>query len=278
MQYCPVFLYQLYAFPFEGSVYRETVHVLHGLLGKTHRDIYAYPDTALLTQLEWKIVQVFWYLRLLGYPMAYIMLEATFWSHTFRVCPACLIPRPETEHLVEIVLETLPEDKVQSVVELGVGSGAVLLSLAMARPQWHMTATDISEKALCIAKYNAGIHKIHEKVVWHCGDWLSGLGQFDAIVSNPPYVAPSLEYRFSPLCFEPSQALFSDEGGLRDLHAVIAASFQHIKPGGWIFLEHGAFQGKAVQQCLLNSGFDTVKTAQDLSGRDRMTRGRKKRH
>lgn len=269
-----LYLYHLYFFSLQSDLYRDTCRAFSSLLGKTDSALYAYPHHSPLNERECGVILLFWFLRTLGYPMAYILLEQDFWQSTFKVCPACLIPRPETEHLVEAVIETLPCTEKRAVAELGVGSGAVVLTLAQQCPSWSMTATDISASALCVAQLNAKSQHLYERIHWHQGDWLTGLGQFDAIVSNPPYVEDCTAYRLSSLCFEPGCALFAGTDGMAALQALIDASVGHLRQGGWLFLEHGADQGEAVRFRLRQRGFDDVQTRCDLAHKERVTLGR----
>jgi release factor glutamine methyltransferase len=208
-----------------------------------------------------------------GEPIAYLTGEREFWSMTLHVVPGVLIPRPETELLVELLLEHLPADRPAQVADLGTGSGAIALALARERPGWNILATDRSSETLAIARENAtrlGIGRID----WRLGAWfepLAGL-RFDAIVSNPPYVAsddPHLAQ--DDVRFEPSGAFDGGPDGLDELRSIIEGSPAHLKPGGWLVLEHGCDQGPAVRALLQTAGLGDIRTHCDLAGLERAT-------
>jgi release factor glutamine methyltransferase len=216
--------------------------------------------------------------RAAGEPVAYILGRKGFWSLELEVTPGVLVPRPETELLVERALAlNLPEQA--RVADLGTGSGAIALALASARPRWRITATDISTQALAVARANAlrlgltGLELVE-------GDWLGCLtGTFDLLLSNPPYVAaddPALEQ--PELTCEPRLALVAADGGLAALHAIISDAPAHLEPGAWLLLEHGATQAAAVAGALVARGFAQVRSHPDLAGRERMTEGQWPRH
>jgi len=212
--------------------------------------------------------------RLDGEPVAYILGEREFFGLKFRVTPATLIPRPETELLVELALAHVrPQGRV---LDLGTGSGAIALAIAHARPDAQVTAVDISVAALDVARQNAhglggvNVHFLHS-------DWFAALDAacFDLIVSNPPYIAagdPHLAR--GDLCFEPRTALASGTDGLDDIRRLIAGAMAHLNAGGWLLLEHGYDQAAASRSLLLSHGFDEVFSAMDLAGIERVSGGR----
>ncbi|MFN4291978.1 MAG: peptide chain release factor N(5)-glutamine methyltransferase [Permianibacter sp.] len=213
--------------------------------------------------------------RQLGEPVAYLTGEREFWSMPFLVTSDTLIPRPETELLVEQTLARLPADQPQVVVDLGTGSGAIALALAKERPQWQLTATDASFAALRIAEKNARRLKL-DNVHFEYGSWYAPLAgqRFAAIVSNPPYVAdrdPHLSQ--GDVRFEPNSALVSGDDGLDDIRQIVAGAPAHLLPQGWLLLEHGYDQGEPVAALLRQHGFGAVETLRDLAGQPRVTLG-----
>jgi release factor glutamine methyltransferase len=212
--------------------------------------------------------------RAAGEPVAYILGRKDFWTLELRVSPAVLVPRPETELLVERALALHPGAEAK-VADLGTGSGAIALALASARPGWQVLATDLSAAALGVARANAVALGL-ERVEIVQGDWLACLPgrSFQLLLSNPPYVAaadPALEQ--PELLCEPRLALVAPEGGFAALHRIIQDAPDHLEPGGWLLLEHGAAQAAAVAGALVARGFAQVRSHRDLAGRERMTEG-----
>ncbi len=215
--------------------------------------------------------------RLAGEPMAYIFGEREFFGLTFKVTPATLIPRPETELLVELALERLPSGRTCRVLDLGTGSGAVALSIAHARPSTQVIAVDVSKAALAVARENVRRLGL-ENVSLLASEWFSALAgqRFDLIVSNPPYVAagdPHLQQ--GDLRFEPASALASGPDGLEDIRRIIASAPAHQLPGSWLLLEHGCDQGARVRDLLQRAGFANVFSANDLAGHERVSGGQR---
>jgi release factor glutamine methyltransferase len=214
--------------------------------------------------------------RARGEPVAYITGSRGFWSLDLEVTTATLIPRPETELLVELALERLPRDSICAVADLGTGSGAVALALASERPQCRVTATDASAAALEVARRNAARLGI-DNVAFVQGDWMVPLGdaRFELIVSNPPYIEADDEHLVrGDLRFEPATALASGRDGLDDIRRIVATARAHLAPGGWLLFEHGWNQGDAARALLRQAGYDDVFTAQDLEQRDRVSGAR----
>jgi release factor glutamine methyltransferase len=212
--------------------------------------------------------------RAAGEPLAYITGERAFHGLTLQVTPDVLVPRPETETLVDWALEWLATSgDAPAVVDLGTGSGAIALSLASACPPAQICAVDRSRAALAVAGANAQALRLH--VEWLESDWWSALAgrRFDAIVSNPPYIAAA-DAHLAALRHEPLQALTPGGDGLSALRAVVAGAADHLSPHGWIVLEHGHDQADAVQVMLRRAGFRAVQTRTDLSGNPRCTGGR----
>lgn len=210
-----------------------------------------------------------------GEPMAYLVGEREFMGHAFTVNPAVLIPRPETELLVEAALLAVQGRADPAILDLGTGSGAVAVSLALALANARVTATDLSVEALAVAQHNAQRHGA--RVQWWQGDWYGALppeSQFDLIVSNPPYVRkddPHLDQ--GDLRFEPVTALTDGYDGLAALRQIVSGAAQYLKPGGSIWLEHGFDQGSDVRDLLGSAGYNHVKTMVDLAGHERITGG-----
>jgi len=215
--------------------------------------------------------------RALGEPIAYILGEKEFWSLPLAVGPGVLVPRPETELVVERALSHLPIEAQSDALDLAAGSGAIALAIASERPRCRITATDLSASAIETTRANAARLGLAERVAIARGAWFEPVAarKFDLIASNPPYIAvgdPRVEPGVSR--FEPPQALFSGPTGLEALQSIIAGAPQHLVPGGWLVVEHGDTQGDAVRQLFARAGFDAVQTHRDLAGRDRCTEGR----
>ena len=208
--------------------------------------------------------------RLAGEPLPYITGWAAFYGLDLQVDARVLCPRADTETLVDWALAILPP--AARAVDLGTGSGAIALALKHQRPDVHMHACDISADALAVAKANA--QRLGLEVAFSQGAWLAGLSQvFDAVVSNPPYIADA-DPHLAALAHEPKQALTSGADGLDDLRAIIAQAPACLKPGGWLLLEHGYDQASAVRQLLQAKGFVEVQSRKDLAGIERCSGGR----
>ena len=210
--------------------------------------------------------------RATGEPLAYIVGSRDFWSLRLAVTPAVLVPRPETELLVERALALRPEE-FGRIVDLGTGSGAIALTLAHERPGWQVTATDVSEEALAIARANAESHNL-KRVRFLRGSWYEPLvgRTYDLIVSNPPYVAADDPAMRDPaLLHEPRGALTPGPDAMASLRAIIASAPDYLERDGWLLLEHGADQAPAVAHELVARGLRHVRSHRDLAGHYRMT-------
>ncbi len=210
-----------------------------------------------------------------GEPVAYITGYRGFWTLDLEVTPATLIPRPETELLVELALQRLPPGFSGRVADLGTGSGAIALAVARERAQARMIATDASVAALEVARRNAERHAIDNVSFVH-GDWLAPLaGQsFELIISNPPYIEAADPHLVrGDLRFEPASALASGSDGLDAIRRIVGSARDHLDPGGWLLFEHGWNQGGAARELLAGAGYAEVFTAQDLEQRDRVSGG-----
>ena len=211
-----------------------------------------------------------------GEPVAYLIGHRGFWTLDLLVTPAVLIPRPETEVLVELALARIPLGVEFRVVDLGTGSGAIALAIASERPHTHVLATDASAAALAVAKANAQRFGINN-VEFAEGNWCAPLGTrvFDMMVSNPPYIAvDDAHLAQGDLRFEPGSALASGADGLDAIRQIIDAAPRHLASGGWLLLEHGFDQGASVRGLLGQCGLIEVQTWQDLADQDRISGGR----
>lgn len=214
--------------------------------------------------------------RLSGEPVAYILGEREFYGLVFKITHAVLIPRPETELLVELALARILDNESQRVLDLGTGSGAVAIALAKHRPYAAVTAVDQSAEALAIAQENA-VRLEASNLRLLQSDWFGALDrqQFDIIVSNPPYVAkrdPHLEQ--GDLRFEPTQALVGGADGLECIRRIVEGAPQHLNHGGWLLFEHGFDQAERSREMLLAAGFAEVFSAPDLAGILRVSGGK----
>lgn len=212
--------------------------------------------------------------RLNGEPIAYLLGEREFYGLNFIVTPATLIPRHDTELLVELALQRIPQ--CGRVLDLGTGSGAIALSIAHARPDAEVTAVDASSEAFNVAQENARRLNISNVRLLR-SDWFSALPgeRFDLIVSNPPYIAASdAHLAQGDLRFEPRSALASGTDGLDDIRRIGAQAKTHLNEGGWLLFEHGYDQAERVRALLQQDGFNEVFSARDLAGIERVTGGR----
>ena len=218
--------------------------------------------------------------RLVGEPMAYILGRREFYGRECAVSPAVLIPRPETEHLLEAALAALPEGG--SLWDLGTGSGIIAVSAKLERPDARVRASDISAEALAMARRNA--RTLGADIEWAQGSWFDAVVQpdspfrqpensrFDVIVSNPPYIeAGDSHLAAGDLRFEPPDALTDFADGLSCIRTIAAGTRQHLKSGGRLLFEHGYNQGTAVREILAAAGFTDIATQTDLAGLDRVT-------
>ncbi len=213
--------------------------------------------------------------RAAGEPVAHITGTREFWSLALAVTPDTLIPRPETELLVELALLRMSTPR-GAVADLGTGGGAVALALATERPAWSVTATDRSAAALAVAQDNAAAHELRN-VRFARGDWCEALGdqRFDLIVSNPPYIAESDPHlRRGDLRFEPSSALAAGVEGLDAIRRLARCSRAHLNDGAWLLFEHGLDQGAACRTILTEFQYQEIVTFRDLEHRERVSGGR----
>ncbi len=212
--------------------------------------------------------------RINGEPVAYITGQRDFWSLNLAVSPATLIPRADTETLIEWALE-LPLPANSRVVDLGTGTGAIALALASEQPSWAVSGVDYQADAVALAQANARRNQL-ERVRFQQSDWFSAVdGRFDLIVSNPPYIDADDEHLSQgDVRFEPRSALVADDNGLRDLALIIDRAPHYLKADGWLLLEHGWQQADAVCELLRQRGFADVDNRRDLGGQPRISGGR----
>lgn len=245
-------------------------HVLH----KSRTFLYTYPEET-LTPTQWEQFQNLISARSEGMPVAYLTGSREFWSYAFHVTQATLIPRPETELLIELALKHLDAELPLRVLDLGTGSGAIAITLAKERPAWRITATDYSPAALEVAAGNA--QRLNTCVSFIESDWFSALPNlplFDAILSNPPYIAdkdPHLEQ--GDLRFEPSLALRGGEDGLEAYRIIIKQSLARLTPNGLLLLEHGHDQSREILSLLQKHGYQHVQCWSDWQGHGRISGG-----
>ena len=212
-----------------------------------------------------------------GEPVAYLVGTRGFWTLDLTVTPDTLIPRPETERLVELALERIPLNTAARIVDLGTGSGAIALAIARERPHSRVIATDASEAALVVARLNAERNSI-VNIAFRAGSWFAPVAgeRFDLVVSNPPYIeSDDPHLKEGDLRFEPATALAAGHDGLDDLRVIATEAASHLTQRGWLLVEHGWNQGDAVRDLFTAAGLTEVHTATDLEGRDRITLGRR---
>ncbi len=246
-------------------------------LKKQRAFLYAYGDDILadetLERIEALISE-----RLRGVPIAYLVKEREFWSLSFHVTPHTLIPRPETELLIELALNLYGAHETCSVLELGTGTGAISIALATEKPHWQLITSDQSINALAVAEKNIKRHHVKNITLIH-SNWFDQIpdAAFDLIISNPPYLADDDPHQHQgDLRFEPKEALISDENGLSDLNIIIQESIKYLKQDGLLLLEHGYNQRKAVMDKLSLTGYKNVRCWQDTNNNDRVSTGWKK--
>ncbi len=249
---------------------RERRALLAHALGVARERLVAHPETLVNAAAFERYAQMAGE-RQKGTPMAYLLGVQEFYGHSLLVTPAVLIPRPDTEILVERALQALGERSCARVLDLGTGSGCIALALASARPGWTVVATDRSIAALQVAQKNC--RRLGVRLLLAAADWYAPIGgRFDLIVSNPPYIARS-DPHLAQLHDEPRTALTDGADGLTALRSVIAGARAHLAPGGQLLVEHGYEQGEATRMLMRDRGFCAVQTFRDLAGHERVCAG-----
>ena len=251
--------------------------LLQQVLGVNRAWLIAHANDALQTSRDAEF-QALLTRRLAGEPIAYLIRQREFYGLTLRVSPATLIPRPDSETLVDAALEKIPHPSTKpiAVLDLGTGSGAIALAIAHNRPQANVLAVDASDAALSVAQDNARELTLNN-VQFALSNWYAKLAEqrFDVIVSNPPYIAqndPHLSQ--GDLRFEPLSALAAGLDGLDDIRQITEQGLIHLKPQGWLMLEHGFDQGAAVRELMAQAGLVDITSKQDLGGNERVTLGK----
>jgi release factor glutamine methyltransferase len=248
--------------------------LLEYVTGLTRASFRASPERELPARAGWSFQQLV-KRRMQGEPIAYIRGQQEFWSLMFEVNAHVLIPRPDTELLVERALERLPPEDSGNIADLGTGSGAIALSIAHERPRVNVHAIDCSPRALDVAARNAARLNIRN-VKFSQSDWFGALPgeRFNLIVSNPPYIAESDPDLHSQVRkHEPPTALIAGRTGMEAIEQLVVGAWDHLLPGGWLALEHGWKQAAAVRNLLVRSGFTHVRSHADLAGHERVTEG-----
>jgi release factor glutamine methyltransferase len=256
---------------------RDAELLLLHVIQRDRAFLLTHPDAELSPQQAQQYKQ--WLRRRAAHePIQYILGEQEFFGLTFRVTPDVLIPRPETEHLVEALLARVPHDQPLQIIDVGTGSGAIAVALAHSLLQAQITALDISDGALAVAQRNAETHQVADCIRFLHSDLLSAVAgeQFDAVVSNPPYVAETDRDSLEPQVrdYEPASALFAGRSGLDIYKRLVPQAREVLKPHGWLFMEIGQGQQDALSQLL--SGWNSVGFINDLQGIPRVACAQRK--
>lgn len=241
-------------------------------LDKSRSYLVAFADevlsSSILSQLEKDVQQLE-----KGYPLAYLLGKKAFWDMELRVTEATLIPRADTETVIEVAQTLLPVSTTANIIDLGTGSGAIAIALSRIFTQSTITATDSSADALAVAQLNAESWQT-APITFKQASWLTGFGagEFDLIVSNPPYIVEG-DVHLDKLAYEPITALTAPNNGLSDLKTIITQSQFALNPRGWLLLEHGYDQGQLVRDLFDDTLWENVLTHRDLGGNERVTQG-----
>jgi release factor glutamine methyltransferase len=252
----------------------EARALLAHVLGITRERLIAYPETCVAPEVSARF-EALAQRRRSGEPLAYLKGEQEFYGRRFIVSPAVLIPRPDTETLIDVALACLREIRQPRVLELGTGSGCIAITLKLECPEAMITAIDVSADALAVAEANA--RALGGAIEFRAGHWFEAVGtpvRYDLIVSNPPYVAAG-DPHLSALTYEPSFALTDGADGLRCLAEIIDTATNHLNDVGWLVLEHGYDQAAAVGKLVKQAGMRDVAAVRDAAGHARVTRARR---
>ncbi|HFD80190.1 MAG TPA: peptide chain release factor N(5)-glutamine methyltransferase [Gammaproteobacteria bacterium] len=253
----------------------EAEVLLAHVLGKARSHLHAWPES-LLDADQYRRFDRLVDQRVQGQPVAYLTGRREFWSLDLEVTAATLIPRPETELLVEQTLALVPAGARSVIADLGTGSGAIALALAHERPGWQLIASDRSADCLAVAAANRSRFALPNLLLVR-GDWCEPLADdsLDALVSNPPYIpCQDPHLRQGDVAREPRAALSAGDDGLDAIRTLVATAPRVLKPGAWILLEHGLDQGEAVRNLMKDGAFTEISTIRDLAGLERVTRAR----
>ena len=248
--------------------------LLAEIVGRDRTYLYTWPDR-LLTSDQSELFENWFNRRASGEPVAHILGRRGFWTLELEVSPATLIPRPETELLVETALELLPEGIDQPrIIDLGTGTGAIALALASELPRAQVVATDFADEVIALAERNRQRAGCANVTFCRSDWWLDVSGHFHLVASNPPYIAPDDPHLASgDVRFEPRSALVAEDRGLADLQRIITDAPAHLIAGGLILLEHGWQQADAVRNLLQQAGFRDIFSRRDLGGHERISGG-----
>ena len=244
------------------------------VLNKPRSHLRAWPDKPLQSE-QLTAFRVLLEQRQEGMPIAYITGNREFWSRDFQVSPDVLIPRPDTELLIELSLKLIPADEPIKIIDLGTGSGIIAITLAAERPRSQVIATDFSLAALRIARVNAAKHHVNN-IQFYQSDWFANVpeSKFNLIISNPPYIAEDDSHLHQgDVRFEPQTALCAAEQGLSDIKIIASTARNYLEPCGHLLIEHGYNQQQQVQTLFKDLHYDNVQTYTDLSGQPRATYG-----
>ncbi len=253
--------------------------ILCHILQKNRTWLFTWPDKK-LDEAQQKIFNDFFLRRKNGEPVAHVIGQREFWSLSLAVNNSTLIPRPDTELLVEVTLELFAHDQpdqVRNCLDLGTGTGAIVLALASEKPRWQLLGVDKSAEAVALAEKNRGQLDFNHVTI-HQSDWFTHieLRAFDVIVSNPPYIDPQDPHlEQGDVRFEPRSALIADNHGLADIDLIVHKSWNYLRSDGWLLVEHGYDQGEAVRKLLRARGFVAIETRRDLGGNERVSLGKK---
>jgi len=246
------------------------------VLQKTRSYLRTWPEQDLPDELAlefWALIKQ----RQQGIPVAYLTGSREFWSRDFLVTTDVLIPRADTELLIELCLKLIPTNKASNIIDLGTGSGIIAITIAAERPLTELTGTDFSLAALSVAKLNAEKHQI-SNVQFYQSNWFANVPDdtFQMIVSNPPYIAEDDEHlKLGDLRFEPSSALIAAESGLSDIRIIAHEAYSRLDKGGYLLIEHGYNQEQQVQAIFKDGNYQNIQTITDLAGLPRVTYGQR---
>lgn len=253
--------------------------LLAHILKKNRVYLFTWPEK-ILTPEQAAAFDIFFQRRLSGEPIAHIIGQREFWSLPLAVDNTTLIPRPDTELLVETALELFAQDsstKIRKLLDLGTGSGAIVLAMASEKPHWQCVGVDKYSAAVALAEKNC-THLQLTNVEIRQSDWFSAVGEqgFDVIVSNPPYIDPDDPHlQQGDVRFEPLTALIAANNGMADIEQIAQQALQYLLPAGWLLIEHGYNQGKAARELFIRCGYQNVATLRDMSGNERVTLGQR---